>query len=258
MAKKTGTTPGKFPGHNPGRPRTTPPPAKRLRLSIQNTEITIITSPPTVAPTTTSAVSSVSTAPPNNPPPGASMVAACAPSPFDAGAAIIIYVRPTATVEQVDLIRLSILRHDLATPQLIDGNRVEYLDATQSLAEARRVYANDAAMLAVLNPSTVPRMIKLFATSQATPEALQQLADQFTMTLPQVMAISTPATPNSNRIPLDLADHSDEPRPTLAPLSADCAHCCSLNAGAPAAPYGGGPFKSIQETRRTRGHRDVT
>ena len=55
-------------------------------------------------------------------------------SPFDTGAAIIIYVRPTVTTVQVDDgIRLAILRAVLATPQLIDGNRVEYLDADQSL-----------------------------------------------------------------------------------------------------------------------------
>ncbi len=131
-------------------------------------------------------------------------------SPFDGGAAMIVYIRPGASAEQVELIRAAIVQD---APVGDDG--LIYLDAAAALAEAQRVYAD--ATLGELDGSMVPTMFQLFSTSELAPE----LARAF-LALPKVIAVSTPASPGSNDIPLTLSPDDTGPTPTVAP-SDDCA-----------------------------------
>ena len=128
-----------------------------------------------------------------------------AASPFDSGAAMIVYVRPGAIAEQVELVRSAIVQS-----AAVGAAGLVYLDAAAALAEAQRVYGD--ATLGELDPSMVPTMFQLFPTGELAPE----LAQEF-MGLPNVIAVSTPASPGANDIPLTLPTDDTGPTPTLVP-----------------------------------------
>jgi hypothetical protein len=132
-------------------------------------------------------------------------------SPFDSGASMIVYVRPGADAEQVELVRGEIARK----APVGDGGLV-YLDAAAALAEAQRVYADVPAMLGQLDMSTVPTMFQLFPTGALAPELAQMFAS-----LPNVLAVSTPTSPGSDDIPLTFSTGDTGPTATLAP-SGEC------------------------------------
>ena len=148
---------------------------------------------------------------PESPSGGPESTVGAAASPFDSGAAMIVYVRPGASAEQVELVRSALVQN---APVGDDG--LVYLDAAAALAEAQRVYGD--ATLGELDPSMVPTMFQLFPTGELAPE----LAQEF-MALPNVIAVSTPASPGSDDIPLTLPTTDDTgPMPTLVP-SDECA-----------------------------------
>ena len=65
---------------------------------------------------------------------------------------LIVYVRPDATIEQIDLIE-SALR---SQPSVIDVDRLRYLNQAESYAEAEKLFAGDPGTLRLLTPENIP------------------------------------------------------------------------------------------------------
>jgi hypothetical protein len=112
-----------------------------------------------------------------------SLAQPAAPSLFDNGVAMIVFLRHGSTPEQADLVRQQLLRQG----DVIDTSRVEYLDASQSLALARRVLANDPASLAQVE-AAMPTMFHLYANPQISQTQLAELGRQL-LSMPNVIDV---------------------------------------------------------------------
>ena len=113
-----------------------------------------------------------------------------APSLFDGGVAMIVFVDTDATDSQIAFIRNAISDH----PDVIDSARIEYFDVEASEAEARRVVTDPLELEQLLAPNVLPTMFKLFTTPTAAPSALRNLVVQFEQIS---MVIQVQTAPNS-------------------------------------------------------------
>lgn len=78
-------------------------------------------------------------------------------SKWAGGVQMIVYVSPTASPEQVASIRSALE----SSPTVVDVGRLEYLDYTQSLAEAKRLLAGDTTTFRLFNPTNLPTEFKV-------------------------------------------------------------------------------------------------
>ena len=145
-----------------------------------------------------------STPRPDLPEKGPDTTVTAAPSVFDNGASMIVWVAPGANPEQVELIRSEILRAGIVEPE-----GLRYLDAPASLAEAHRVLPDDPGR-ELLNESNIPTMFQLFPADPSSFDAEQWRV--LLQGLPNVLQISTP-TDAQNGIP------SREPESQSAPVT---------------------------------------
>lgn len=112
---------------------------------------------------------------------------------FDTGAAMIIWVAPGASADQLELIRGEILRSGV-----VDAGGLRYLDADASLAEAQRALADDGGV-ELLDESNVPTMFQLFPADPGTfdPEQWRESL----LALPNVLRVDTPDDEQPNIVP---------------------------------------------------------
>jgi cell division transport system permease protein len=87
---------------------------------------------------------------------------------------LIVYVRPDATTEQIDLIE-SALR---SQPSVIDVDRLRYLNQAESYAEAEKLFAGDPGTLRLLTPENIPSQFKVVPTVEDA-TLVRELGEQF-------------------------------------------------------------------------------
>ena len=98
--------------------------------------------------------------------------------------AMIVFVRSDASPEQVDLINQTLR----ASPQVIDVDKLRYLDKAESYAEAQRIFVGDPVTLSLLTPETIPTQFKVVPRSD-DPALVRSLGEQY-RTLPGVEAVA--------------------------------------------------------------------
>ena len=87
---------------------------------------------------------------------------------------MIVFVRPDVTPEALQFIDQSLR----SQPNLIDLDRLEYLDKPASYEEAKRVFAGDPTTLSLLSIDTIPTQFKVVPLT-TDPELVRGLASQF-------------------------------------------------------------------------------
>ena len=97
---------------------------------------------------------------------------------------MIVFVRPDVAPDALTLIEQNLK----SQPNVIDVDRVEYLDKTASYEEAKRVFAGDPTTLSLLSVETIPSQFKVVPKT-TDPELVRSLADQY-RTLPGVAGVS--------------------------------------------------------------------
>ena len=88
--------------------------------------------------------------------------------------ALIVFVRSDATPEQIALIDESIR----SAPTIIDIDKLEYLDKTQTYEEAKRIFAGDPVTLSLLTPENIPSEFKVVPITQ-DPALVRSLSEQY-------------------------------------------------------------------------------
>jgi cell division transport system permease protein len=88
--------------------------------------------------------------------------------------ALIVFVRSDATPEQIALIDESIR----SAPTIIDVEKLEYLDKTQTYEEAKRIFAGDPVTLSLLTPENIPSEFKVVPITQ-DPALVRSLSEQY-------------------------------------------------------------------------------
>jgi len=78
--------------------------------------------------------------------------------------AMIVFVRSDATPEQISLI--------------IDVDKLEYLDKTQTYEEAKRIFVGDPVTLSLLTPENIPSEFKVVPITQ-DPALVRSLSEQY-------------------------------------------------------------------------------
>jgi len=141
-------------------------------------------------------------------------------SPFDNGAALIVYVKPGATAEQVDLIRNAILQ-----ASIVAETELRYLDVPASIVEAQRIYADDPATWALFDESTIPTMFQFFPADRSTFDSQEWRSEL--LALPNVFQVTAPTDDQSDRIPVVLGESPESvPAPsTPGPDTSVAAEC---------------------------------
>ena len=97
---------------------------------------------------------------------------------------MIVFVRPDVTEEA----RVFIEQNLESQPNVIDVDKLTYLDKTQSYEEAKRVFAGDPTTLSLLSIDTIPSQFKVVPKT-TDPELVRSLASQY-RTLPGVAGVS--------------------------------------------------------------------
>ena len=97
---------------------------------------------------------------------------------------MIVFVRPDVTPEALAYIEQNVK----SQPNLIDVDKVTYLDRPASYEEAKRVFAGDPTTLSLLSVETVPSQFKVVPET-TDPELVRNLATQF-RGLPGVAGVS--------------------------------------------------------------------
>ncbi|MGA1362151.1 MAG: cell division protein FtsX [Ilumatobacteraceae bacterium] len=97
---------------------------------------------------------------------------------------MIVFVRPDVTPEALEFIDQNLK----SQPNLIDLDRLEYLDKPASFEEAKRVFAGDPTTLSLLSIDTIPTQFKVVPLT-TDPELVRGLATQF-RTLPGVSGVA--------------------------------------------------------------------
>ena len=97
---------------------------------------------------------------------------------------MIVFVRPDVTPEALGFIKQNLE----SQPNVIDVKKLEFLDKTQSFAEAQRVFAGDQTTLSLLSIETIPSQFKVVPKT-TDPELVRSLANQY-RTLPGVAGVS--------------------------------------------------------------------
>lgn len=88
--------------------------------------------------------------------------------------AMIVFVRSDATPEQIALIDESIR----SAPTIINVDKLEYLDKTQTYEEAKRIFAGDPVTLSLLTPENIPSEFKVVPLTQ-DPALVRSLSEQY-------------------------------------------------------------------------------
>mgnify|MGYP001375962803 CR=1 FL=1 len=110
-------------------------------------------------------------------------------SQWSGGVEIVVYVENDASPEQLDVIRAAIE----STPDVIDVSKLEYLDAEQSMEEARRLFAGDPETLGLLSVDNIPTQFKLVPKPDVSSELLQEITSQYKDRLPKVFSVASPS-----------------------------------------------------------------
>jgi cell division transport system permease protein len=97
---------------------------------------------------------------------------------------MIVFVRPDVAPDALTFIEQNLK----AQPNVIDIDKLEYLDKTQSFEEAKRVFAGDPTTLSLLSIETIPSQFKVVPKT-TDPELVRSLANQY-RTLPGVAGVS--------------------------------------------------------------------
>lgn len=97
---------------------------------------------------------------------------------------MIVFVRPDVAPDALKFIEQNLK----AQPNVIDIDKLEYLDKTQSFEEAKRVFAGDPTTLSLLSIETIPSQFKVVPKT-TDPELVRNLANQY-RTLPGVAGVS--------------------------------------------------------------------
>ena len=97
---------------------------------------------------------------------------------------MIVFVRPDVAPDALTLIEQNLK----SQPNVIDVDKVEYLDKSASYEEAKRVFAGDPTTLSLLSVETIPSQFKVVPKT-TDPELVRSLADQY-RTLPGVAGVS--------------------------------------------------------------------
>jgi len=97
---------------------------------------------------------------------------------------MIVFVRSDATPEQISLIDQTIR----AAPTIIDAEKLQYLDKTQSYEEAKRIFVGDPVTLSLLTPDNIPSQFKVVPITQ-DPELVRSLSEQY-RSLPGVQDVA--------------------------------------------------------------------
>jgi LysM repeat protein len=114
--------------------------------------------------------------------------AAPAPSVWDGGVELIVYMAHGAPADDIQAVRAALLD----ATNLVDVTGLEYLDTQAVLAEAQRLLADDPNSLAFLTKDNVPTMFKVVPAPGAILEQLVQFS-QTLRPLPGVLKVETPA-----------------------------------------------------------------
>ena len=88
--------------------------------------------------------------------------------------AMIVFVRSDATPEQIALIDESIR----SAPTIINVDKLEYLDKTQTYEEAKRIFSGDPVTLSLLTPENIPSEFKVVPLTQ-DPALVRSLSEQY-------------------------------------------------------------------------------
>ena len=97
---------------------------------------------------------------------------------------MIVFVRPDVTPEALKFVEQNLK----SQPNIIDVDKILYLDKTGSFEEAKRVFAGDSTTLSLLSIETIPSQFKVVPKT-TDPELVRSLADQY-RTLPGVAGVS--------------------------------------------------------------------
>ena len=97
---------------------------------------------------------------------------------------MIVFVRPDVTPEALAFIEQNLK----SQPNIIDVEKISYLDKTQSYEEAKRVFAGDDTTLSLLSIDTIPSQFKVVPKT-TDPELVRSLAGQY-RSLPGVAGVS--------------------------------------------------------------------
>lgn len=97
---------------------------------------------------------------------------------------MIVFVRPDVAPDALTFIEQNLK----SQPNVIDVEKLEYLDKTASFEEAKRVFAGDPTTLSLLSIETIPSQFKVVPKT-TDPELVRSLADQY-RTLPGVAGVS--------------------------------------------------------------------
>ena len=97
---------------------------------------------------------------------------------------MIVFVRSDATPEQISLIDQTIK----AAPTIIDAEKLQYLNKTESYEEAKRIFVGDPVTLSLLTPDNIPSQFKVVPITQ-DPELVRSLSEQY-RSLPGVQDVA--------------------------------------------------------------------
>ena len=97
---------------------------------------------------------------------------------------MIVFVRPDVAPDALTFIEQNLK----SQPNVIDVDKLEYLDKTASCEEAKRVFAGDPTTLSLLSIETIPSQFKVVPKT-TDPELVRSLANQY-RTLPGVAGVS--------------------------------------------------------------------
>ena len=97
---------------------------------------------------------------------------------------MIVFVRPDVTPEALKFVEQNLK----SQPNIIDVDKLAYLDTAASFEEAKRVFAGDTTTLSLLSIDTIPSQFKVVPKT-TDPELVRSLADQY-RTLPGVAGVS--------------------------------------------------------------------
>ena len=97
---------------------------------------------------------------------------------------MIVFVRPDVTPEALKFVEQNLK----SQPNIIDVEKILYLDKAGSFEEAKRVFAGDSTTLSLLSIETIPSQFKVVPKT-TDPELVRSLADQY-RTLPGVAGVS--------------------------------------------------------------------
>jgi cell division transport system permease protein len=97
---------------------------------------------------------------------------------------MIVFVRPDVAPDALTLIEQNLK----SQPNVIDIDKLDYLDKMASFEEAKRVFAGDPTTLSLLSIETIPSQFKVVPKT-TDPELVRSLATQY-RTLPGVAGVS--------------------------------------------------------------------